>query len=158
MSKIKAAPQELSLTYRILVPLSLAISTLLTYLPSLHYPFQFDDIANIQKHFYIRHHGFWSLWFSGSRWIVYWLNALHYSIGKFDPFSYRVQTYSSTRPTAYSFFLFCYLHYCIARANRFSNGMPLRLVQSQAHFFYSTLFKHKRYLMFAKANLRASLA
>lgn len=73
-----------------LIPLGLALITVAFYLPSLHYDFQFDDIANITKHFNIRHHTFNELFFSGSRWISYWLNAWHYSIGKFDPFSYRV--------------------------------------------------------------------
>lgn len=59
-------------------------------MPSWHYAFQFDDVANIQKHFNLRHYTFFDLFFTGSRWISYWLNAIHYSIGKLDPFSYRV--------------------------------------------------------------------
>lgn len=68
----------------------LAVIAALVYLPSLHYEFQFDDLANITKHFNIRHYTLRDLFFSGSRWISYWINAIHYSIGKFDPFSYRV--------------------------------------------------------------------
>lgn len=68
----------------------LAIITILVYLPSLHYPFQFDDLGSIIQHFQIRNHTLRELFFSGTRWISYWLNALHYSIGGFDPFSYRV--------------------------------------------------------------------
>ena len=68
----------------------LAALTGLIYYPSLHYEFQFDDIANIMKHFKIRHYNFGDLVFSGPRWISYWFNSLHYKIGKFDPFSYRV--------------------------------------------------------------------
>ena len=73
-----------------LPPLLMVMITFLFYYPSLHYSFQFDDIANITKHFNIRHHTFWDLFFSGSRWISYWLNAIHYSIGKFNPLSYRL--------------------------------------------------------------------
>lgn len=73
-----------------LIPLALAAITFFFYFPSLHYDFQFDDIANITKHFNIRHHTLSELYFSGTRWISYWLNAFHYSIGKFNPFSYRL--------------------------------------------------------------------
>ncbi len=76
--------------YYSIAPFVLVLLTILCYLPSLHYAFQFDDVANITKHFHIRHHTFWSLFFTGSRWISYWLNAVYYSIGKFDPFCYRV--------------------------------------------------------------------
>lgn len=90
MPKPDRSPEAISLFYRLLPPSLLTLITAITYHPSLHYNFQFDDIANIQKHFYIRHHQFKNLIFSGSRWISYWLNALHYSIGKFDPFSFRL--------------------------------------------------------------------
>jgi len=76
--------------YYLVAPFGLVLITVLCYLPSLHYAFQFDDVANIVKYFDIRHNTFWKLFFTGSRWISYWLNAIHYSIGKFDPFSYRV--------------------------------------------------------------------
>lgn len=90
MAKNQESTKELPLRYRLIPPCALSLLTMLTYWPSLHYSFQFDDIANIQKNFFIRHHSLWSLWFSGSRWISYWLNAVHYSINKFDPFSYRL--------------------------------------------------------------------
>lgn len=64
--------------------------TVISYYSSLHYNFQFDDVANITKYFAIRHNTFASLAFKSPRWISYWLNAIHYSIGMFDPFSYRV--------------------------------------------------------------------
>ncbi len=73
----------------VLPPAFLAFITTCVYYPSLHYNFQFDDIANISKHFDIRHYRLKGLFFSGTRWISYWLNSLHYKIGKFDPFSYR---------------------------------------------------------------------
>jgi len=76
--------------YYILPPILLAAITVFVYWPSMHYAFQFDDVANITKHFSIRHNTFWQLFMTGSRWIAYWLNAIHFSIGRFDPFSYRV--------------------------------------------------------------------
>ena len=54
------------------------------------YNFQFDDLANITKFFDIRHYHFSRLFFSTTRWISYWLNSLHYSWGKFNPFTYRL--------------------------------------------------------------------
>ncbi len=82
------------LLYRIMAPLVLVCITIATYYPSLYYNFQFDDIANIQKHFYIRHHQFKSLFLTGARWISYWLNSVLYSISKFEPFWYRVSSLS----------------------------------------------------------------
>ncbi len=82
--------QSLSLLYRILPPCVFAVITALVYYPSLNYDFQFDDIANITKHFQIRHYALWDLFFSGTRWISYWLNSVHYKIGRFHPFTYRV--------------------------------------------------------------------
>jgi tetratricopeptide (TPR) repeat protein len=79
-----------SYLYQLIIIGFLIAVTVLTYAWSLHYDFQFDDVANIQKHFQLRHYDFFSLFFSGSRWISYWINSIHYSIGKFDPFSYRV--------------------------------------------------------------------
>lgn len=76
--------------YVIVAPIFLLFATITAYYSSLHYAFQFDDVANITKHFNIRHYSLSSLFFSGTRWISYWLNAVHYHIGKFDPFSYRV--------------------------------------------------------------------
>lgn len=87
---MKKQIESTSWLYNIIPPAALAFITACVYYPSLNYEFQFDDIANISKHFNIRHNTFSSLWFTGTRWISYWLNAIHYSIGKFDPFSYRV--------------------------------------------------------------------
>lgn len=85
--KRASVPQSV---YYFIPPVLIGIITTLVYMPSWHYGFQFDDIVNIQKHFKLRHYTFSDLFFTGSRWISYWLNAIHYSIGKFDPFSYRV--------------------------------------------------------------------
>ena len=88
--KTHSEPVRVPLAYRLITPLILAISTALTYYSSLRYELQFDDIANINKHFNIRHYTFSNLFFSGSRWISYWLNSLYYKIDKFNPFYYRV--------------------------------------------------------------------
>lgn len=82
--------QSIPFIYRLIPATVLAFITGLVYYPSLSYDFQFDDIANITKHFDIRHNSFSKLFFSGSRWISYWINSLHYQIGKFNPFSYRL--------------------------------------------------------------------
>lgn len=71
-------------------PILLSIIAAIFYAPSMRYAFQFDDIPNITKHFNIRHNTLSKLFFSGTRWISYWLNSIHYAIGRFDPFSYRI--------------------------------------------------------------------
>lgn len=72
-----------------IAPFTLAGITAFVYSFSLRYNFQFDDIANIRTHFYIRHEKFWELAFGAPRWISYWLNTRHYQLGGFDPFYYR---------------------------------------------------------------------
>ena len=74
----------------IILPVLLALVTTLVYYPSLFYPFQFDDIHNIQKFFHLRFVDNLTAWAFGScRWISYWLNALHYHWDKLEPFVYR---------------------------------------------------------------------
>lgn len=76
---------------RMLLPPSLlAILTALIYYPSLSYPFQFDDIANISKRYNIRFDNPLSRWWSSSRWFGDWLNSINYQIGGFEPFYYRM--------------------------------------------------------------------
>ncbi|OGB84054.1 hypothetical protein A3F66_06055 [candidate division TM6 bacterium RIFCSPHIGHO2_12_FULL_32_22] len=74
---------------KIIAPLSLIITTFVIYFPSLKYPFQFDDSANIIKFYNIRHLTFSELFFSSSRWVIFWLNTLNYKLAQFDPFVYR---------------------------------------------------------------------
>lgn len=81
---------QLAWYYYIIPPSVLSLVTFLFYFPSRHYDFQFDDIANITKYYEIRHAGFWDLFFTNSRWIGKWLNSIHYSVGKFDPYYYRM--------------------------------------------------------------------
>ena len=68
----------------------LSIITFLFYLPSLNYPFQFDDLANITKKFSIRTDDPLTRFFSNSRWIADWLNRINYELDKFNPFYYRL--------------------------------------------------------------------
>lgn len=72
------------------LPVSLVVITCIAYAPSLTYPFQFDDLANIVKYFDIRNKHFSDLFFSGSRWVSYWLNTLYYTLSHFNPLWYRV--------------------------------------------------------------------
>ncbi len=93
--EISASAQSLWIVYPwwqlSLIPLLvLPALTFLFYYPSLNYSFQFDDLANITKFFDIRHYHFSRLFFSTTRWISYWLNSVHYSWGKFNPFTYRL--------------------------------------------------------------------
>ncbi len=74
--------------YKIIPPFLLTIITTAFYYPSLNYPFQFDDLANITKNFEIRLLKPPVRIFSG-RWLGETLNRINYSIGKFDPFYYR---------------------------------------------------------------------
>lgn len=74
----------------IVAPLALIVVGALSYLWSLRYAFQFDDLANIIKFYNIRHNTFSQIFFINTRWISYWINTIHYSLGKFNPFSYRL--------------------------------------------------------------------
>jgi len=79
-----------------LPPFLLVLVGFMVYFSSLHYCFAFDDVINIQKRFAIRTETFWSLFFTSSRWIGYWLSSVYYSINvwvgrsAFDPFVFRV--------------------------------------------------------------------
>ena len=79
--------------YWMLLPLLLVAITGYIYYPSLSYAFEFDDLANIEKLFAVRHTTLKSIFLQNSRWISYWLNALYYhwlpQSAKFDPFIYR---------------------------------------------------------------------
>ncbi|MFC1842406.1 tetratricopeptide repeat protein [Candidatus Dependentiae bacterium] len=90
-ANIKAwQPDKAPFWQYLIPPAIISVLTVLFYAPSMRYAFQFDDIANIKKFFHIRHYSIKNLWFSGTRWISYWLNTIHYSISKFSPISYRI--------------------------------------------------------------------
>lgn len=85
------ASNEKNFWWQQLIPPSiLTFLTVLFYLPSLRYPFQFDDIANISKRFYIRVDNPLLRWWRGPRWFADWLNRLNYIVGRFDSVYYRV--------------------------------------------------------------------
>ncbi len=83
--------EELSFATKILQwivsPSLLVVLGFLFYRPSLNYPFQFDDLANITKFYDIRHFTLKTLFFAHSRWISSWLNASNYRMGTSDPFA-----------------------------------------------------------------------
>ena len=81
----------------------------LLYYPSLYYKFQVDDLASITRYFAIRNKGFFDLLFTGTRWISYWMNTIHYSIGKFNPFCYRLTNISMHALTSILVFYFVYI-------------------------------------------------
>lgn len=118
--------------YFFVPPCILSILTILVYYPSLHYDFQFDDIANIIKHYDIRHYSFRNLFFSGSRWISYWLNSIHYKIGRFDPFSYRVgNVLIHTTNGLLIFFVLAYALSKLKKQSFFSrNAIPIAMLTS----------------------------
>lgn len=86
----KNAPLLLEWWHLSALPGLLVLLSYFFYFPSLNYDFQFDDLANITKLYQIRFQSFRSLFFQSSRWISYWLNGIYYSIGKFNPFYYRL--------------------------------------------------------------------
>lgn len=101
--------QQFSWPWYIFPPVVLATLSALFYYPSLHYNFQFDDIANITKYFDIRNNNFGGLFFSGTRWISYWLNSVYYKISKFDPFLYRCGNVLFHTTTGLLIFFFVFL-------------------------------------------------
>lgn len=72
-----------------LSPLFVIGATVITYYPSLNFPFQFDDGPTIVKYYYLRHLTLSSLFFKSTRWISFWINSINYKIVQFDPFLYR---------------------------------------------------------------------
>ena len=74
----------------VLIPAFITLLTVVFYHPSLVYPFQFDDLANITKKFDIRVFDPFKQIMCNSRWLGEWLNKLNYQIGGFDPWYYRV--------------------------------------------------------------------
>ena len=95
--------------YLFIPPFLLSFLGLIFYTPSLNYNFQFDDLANITKLFHIRHTTFSTIFFGGPRWISNWLNTMHYKIGKFAPFSYRLFNVISHSMTSILIFYLFYL-------------------------------------------------
>ncbi len=77
--------------FQLLIPPAiLGFITWLFYYPSLRYPFQFDDLANITKKFSIRFDNPFTRWYSNPRWIGDLLNRINYQLTEFNPLSYRI--------------------------------------------------------------------
>jgi tetratricopeptide (TPR) repeat protein len=76
--------------FSLMPPFLLTLITTLFYLPSLYYPFQFDDLANISKKFSIRFDNPLARCFTNSRWISDWLNCLNYKLCHVNPVYYRI--------------------------------------------------------------------
>ncbi|MEX0940263.1 MAG: tetratricopeptide repeat protein [Candidatus Babeliales bacterium] len=86
----KLNQREIHWSEWLIPPFLLSFITGLFYYPSLHYNFQFDDVANIQKFYNIRYLTLKDAWLTSSRWIPFWLNAVNHRLGQFDPFYYRL--------------------------------------------------------------------
>ncbi|MCK4265465.1 tetratricopeptide repeat protein [Candidatus Babeliales bacterium] len=84
----KGFEEKVPFWHFVVPPFLLTFITTVFYYPSLNYPFQFDDIANITKNFQIRFLNPGYRLFK-NRWLGELLNRLNYQIGKFDPFYYR---------------------------------------------------------------------
>ncbi|MFC1854374.1 tetratricopeptide repeat protein [Candidatus Dependentiae bacterium] len=84
-----AANKGFSWIQWLIPPLILSILTLVFYYPSLKYPFQFDDLANITKNFNIRSFNFLAELGTTQRWLGTALNKLNFQWGRFDPWYYR---------------------------------------------------------------------
>ncbi|MBL4588321.1 tetratricopeptide repeat protein [Candidatus Babeliales bacterium] len=91
-----------------LVPAFITILTIVFYHPSLVYPFQFDDLANITKKFDIRFFDPYKQIMCNSRWLGEWLNKLNYQVGGFNPWYYRVCNVSIHIITGFLVFMFIY--------------------------------------------------
>ena len=69
---------------------SLLIITIITYFPTRHFPFNFDDLGNIIEKFNIRTFSVWEKIFTNRRWFGEWLNALIFQFDGFTPQYYRL--------------------------------------------------------------------
>ncbi len=76
--------------YKVIPPSLLILLTTIFYWPSLKYPFQFDDLANITKKFSIRFDNPLSRWWWNRRWMGDFISRINYKIDQFNPFYYRV--------------------------------------------------------------------
>ena len=126
------------------IPLSIiSLFTAVFYYPSLRYPFQFDDLANITKKYEIRFCDFKALAFSNSRWLGEMLNGWNYNLGErfrfggggFEPFYYRVVNVSIHLLTGIVFFFLVHKICTINKTNSFLRKRALWIAS-----FASTLF------------------
>jgi protein O-mannosyl-transferase len=84
-------PTRVPFWYYILPPSILSLLTALFYWPSLKYPFQFDDVANITKNFSVRSdQSFAGCWKTTGRWIGEYITRLNFKVSRFDPYIFRI--------------------------------------------------------------------
>lgn len=119
----------------IIPPIFLSTLTALFYYPSLNYNFQFDDVANIQKFFYIRYLTFEQAFFTSTRWIPFWLNAVNYRLGMFQPFYYRLFNISFHIIAGILVFYFIYLALSHLKKNSFFNQYNFAIASCTAALF-----------------------
>lgn len=100
-------------------PTLLSVLAFVFYHPSLNYNFQFDDVANIRKMFYIRHHDFWGVFLKNPRWISMWLNFNLHSWVRFEPFTYRFLSVCFHTLTALAFFYFVKIAFSKLKATNY---------------------------------------
>jgi len=72
------------------IPFSLSLVTFMLYLPTLSYPFQFDDLANITKNFDLRSFNVFRRIFTSRRWFGEWINSLIFHYDGFNTTLYRL--------------------------------------------------------------------
>jgi len=111
----------------------------IVYWPSLSYPFEFDDHANILKYFNVRHNTFSSLFLQSSRWVSYWLNAFYYSLlpagGHYNPMLYRAGNILFHIITGLFVFTVIRLMAVQATRNKFLQAHGLLIATLTAGFF-----------------------
>jgi protein O-mannosyl-transferase len=127
--------EKLSWWQKFLPPCILTFFTILIYAPSLNYPFNFDDIANITKRFAIRYEDHLSRWWKHSRWFGDWLNSLNFRYARFDPFYYRIiNIMIHTLTGILVFFLFLHLCRFLKKKPFFYNNAILIATVTSAFF------------------------
>lgn len=84
-----ANKNQASLIYSIVPPALLSIITILMYLPSLWYPFQFDDLANIAKNYTVRLDNLFTAWWHHAHWLTTFINTTTFHFAHFNPLHYR---------------------------------------------------------------------
>lgn len=104
------------------IPLILTVTAFLFYYPSLNYPFQFDDIANITKYYDVRKVTFSDAFFGNPRWISMWLNGANYRISDRlspDPLaSYYYRLFNISFHLLTGLILFFVLYYAFKQLKR----------------------------------------
>ncbi|MBT4855511.1 tetratricopeptide repeat protein [bacterium] len=121
-----------SLFWYIATPIILVGLTILTYIPSLHYAFQFDDEPNILKAYEIRFLTLNDIFLSNSRWISKWISVWSYHFGKFEPFFYRCANVSFHIITGLIIYYFFFIGLKNLKENSFfsENARTLALLVS----------------------------